>query len=134
MKSKFQVKVSSSYAELWRYNMVVMGGGFDAKGERVDFASVRSEIAPVGTNLSEAPEGVDKSRRLSITLNDSENIAAYVYLIPHTLPLNRDIEATQPFDLKVEVLRDKESIYKATHKINQWSGASIELKLPKKEE
>lgn len=134
MKSKFQVKVSSSYAELWRYNMVVMGGGFDAKGERVDFASVRSEIAPVGSNLSEAPEGVDKSRRLSITLNDSENIAAYVYLIPHTLPLNRDIEATQPFDLKVEVLRDKESIYKSTHKINQWSGASIELKLPKKEE
>lgn len=134
MKSEFQVKVSSSYAELWRYNIIVMGGGFNADGERVDFSSERSEIAPVGSNLSEAPEGTDKSRRLAITLNDSESIAAYVYLIPHTLPINRAIEATQPFDLKVEVLRDKEAIYKVTHKINQWSGASIELKLPKKEE
>ena len=134
MKHKFQIKVSSSYTELWRYNIIVMGSGFDPTGNRVDFASAKSEVAPVGSNLTEEPAEAKGNRNLSITLSDSDNIAAYIYLIPHTLPLKRDIESTHPFNLKVEVLCDKESIYKHTHKINQWSGASIELKLPKKEE
>lgn len=134
MAHKFQVKASSTYAELWRYNIVVMGGGFDANGRRVDFAAEKSEIAPVGSNLSHEPETAKKRGRMTITLNDAESIAAYIYLIPHSLPINREIEATQPFDLKVEVLCDNESIYKRTHKINQWSGASIELKLPQRGE
>ena len=35
-----------------------------------------------------------------------------------------------PFDLKVSVTADGETVYDVTHKVNQWGGASIELKLP----
>lgn len=34
-----------------------------------------------------------------------------------------------PFGLKVSVTADGETVYDVTHKVNQWGGASIELKL-----
>ncbi|MBO5216676.1 MAG: hypothetical protein Q4F45_08520 [Alistipes sp.] len=135
MEQIFRVEISSKFEELWRYNIVLMGGGFNAKGEQVDFASSTAQIAKVGTNFTEKPAQLeDMPREYKITLSNCDNIATYIYLVPHTLPFSNEIGTAEPFDLKVEVWCDDEKIYSQRHKINQWSGASIELKLPKKEE
>ena len=130
MDKKFTISLQSRYAELWRYNIVVTCGCFDEAGERVDFISKESFVASVGSNLDCAPKGIESHNRMSLETTPCDSIIAYIYLIPHTLPPTRDVEEYAPFDLRVKVMAAEKEIYNADHKINQWSGCSIELKLP----
>lgn len=131
MSRRFTIHVHSGFAELWRYNTAVMCGGFDSNGERVDFVSAQSTVAPVGANLKRAPEGLAADRDLEVTTAECDSMTAYVYLVPNTLPLSREIDDCRPFTLKVKVTTsDGETLYDVAHKVNQWSGASIEIRLP----
>lgn len=130
MDKKFTISLQSHYAELWRYNIVVMCGCFDKVGERTDFLSKENFVAAVGSNLTAAPNGIESHNRLTLTTSPCDSIVAYIYLIPHSLPPTRDVEEYAPFDLRIKVSADDNVIYDTDHKINQWSGCSIELKLP----
>lgn len=130
MDKKFTISLQSRYAELWRYNIVVMCGCFDKAGERADFLSKENFVAAVGSNLTAAPNGIESHNRLTLTTSPCDSIVAYIYLIPHSLPPTREVEEYAPFDLRVKVSADDSVIYDTDHKINQWSGCSIELKLP----
>ena len=130
MDKKFSISVQSRYAELWRYNIVVMCGCFDKVGERTDFLSKENFVAAVGSNLTAALAGIESHNRLTLTTSPCDSIVAYIYLIPHSLPPTRDVEEYAPFDLRIKVSADDNVIYDTDHKINQWSGCSIELKLP----
>ena len=130
MDKKFTISLQSLYAELWRYNIVVMCGCFDKVGERTDFLSKENFVAAVGSNLTAALAGIESHNRLTLTTSPCDSIVAYIYLIPHSLPPTRDVEEYAPFDLRIKVSADDNVIYDTDHKINQWSGCSIELKLP----
>lgn len=130
MDKKFTISLQSRYAELWRYNIVVMCGCFDKAGERTDFLSKENFVAAVGSNLTAAPAGIELHNRLTLTTSICDSIVTYIYLIPHSLPPTRDVEEYAPFDLRIKVSADDSVIYDTDHKINQWSGCSIELKLP----
>ena len=133
MDKKFTISLQSRYAELWRYNIVATCGCFDEAGERTDFLSKESFIAAVGSNLDCAPASLESHSAMKLTTTPCASIVAYIYLIPHTLPPTRaTVEEYSPFDLKIRITADKDEIYAKTHKINQFSGASIELKLPPK--
>ncbi len=130
MDKKFTISLQSRYAELWRYNIVVMCGCFDKAGERTDFLSKENFVAAVGSNLTAAPAGIESHNRLTLTTSPCDSIVTYIYLIPHSLPTTRDVEEYAPFDLGIKVSAGDSVIYDTDHKINQWSGCSIELKLP----
>ena len=130
MGKKFTISLQSRYAELWRYNIVVTCGCFDKAGERADFLSKENFVAAVGSNLDAAPAGIESHNSLAITTSPCNSVVAYIYLIPHSLPPTREVEEYAPFDLRVKVSADDSVIYDTDHKINQWSGCSIELKLP----
>ena len=130
MDKKFTISLQSRYAELWRYNIVVMCGCFDKAGERTDFLSKENFVAAVGSNLNAIPTGIESHNKLTLTTSSCDNIVTYIYLIPHSLPPTRDVEEYAPFDLRIKVSADDSVIYDTDHKINQWSGCSIELKLP----
>ena len=130
MDKKFTISLQSLYAELWRYNIVVMCGCFDKVGERTDFLSKENFVAAVGSNLTAALAGIESHNRLTLTTSPCDSIVAYIYLIPHSLPPTRDVEEYAPFDLRIKVSAGDSVIYDTDHKINQWSGCSIELKLP----
>ena len=53
----------------------------------------------------------------------------YVYIIPHTLPADNDIDATRPFDIELRISCNGRRIRSEKRRINQWSGASIELRV-----
>lgn len=128
---KYTIQVKSSYAELWRYNISVMCGAYNAAGEKVDFVSAQSLVAPVGTALTAPPAGMEGPREVKVATCPCCSITAYVYIVPVVLPLTRDVTDYPPFDLRVKVSCDKDVIYNEVHKICQWSGDSIELKFPK---
>ena len=132
MNRKFQISVRSNFAELWRYNIVVTCGTFDAAGEQIEVTTKESSVASIvdGGGVADV---ADVSRDVKLTTGPCESIKAYVYLMPHKLPSAKSPEDTPAFGVRVKVKADDEQIYNVVHSVNQWSGATIELKLPKKE-
>ena len=130
MSRRFKISVRSNFAELWRYNIVVTCGAFDADGEQIEVTTSESSV----TSIEDAAGGAaDVSRDVKLTTVPCESIKAYVYLMPHKLPSAKSPDDTPAFGVRVKVKADDEQIYNVVHSVNQWSGATIELKLPKKE-
>ena len=130
MSRRFKISVRSNFAELWRYNIVVTCGAFDATGEQIEVTTSESSV----TSIEDAAGGAaDVSRDVKLTTSPCESIKAYVYLMPHKLPSAKSPDDTPAFGVRVKVKADDEQIYNVVHSVNQWSGATIELKLPKKE-
>ncbi len=120
----FTIEVTSRYDGFWRYNTALTCGCFDAAGNRSGFAAASSHVADVGAELSAAPH--DLTTRLAT--GPCARIDCFLYVVPHTLPRDNDIDATRPFDLEVRIAYGGRPIRTERHAINQWSGASIELK------
>jgi hypothetical protein len=129
MAKKFNIQIRSTYAEIWRYNIAISCGCTDSAGNVVEVVGEQDNVAPVGSNLKVAPDGFTLPREVRLSTPETEGIVAYIYLVPHTLPAQRDIAESEPFKLSVKVSAGRDTIYNVVHKVNQWSGATIELKL-----
>lgn len=128
MGEVFTITVSSNYAELWRYNIAIVAACFDENNNQMEVVSERSHLADVGANLRVAEDGWMARHKLSVKTPKCAAIESLVYLIPHTLPSVREIEDAVPFQVKIVIKRGSEVVHDALHQVNQWSGASIELK------
>ena len=131
MNQGFTVEVSSRYEGWWRYNAALMCGCFDAEEQRTGFASASSHIADVGANLPEQPADTAPGRKIVLETEPCDHLLLYIYIVPHTLPTGSDIDETEPFDLDVTIACAGRRIRKSRYRINQWSGASIELRVEK---
>jgi len=125
----FKVAVTSRYEGWWRYNATLMCGCFDAADERTDFVSAESHVADAGANLAERPAGVEPGRKIVLETAPCDHLLLYIYIVPHTLPVSDDIDDTQPFDIEIALSYGGRELKKTRRKINQWSGASIELRV-----
>ena len=133
MSRRFKISVRSNFAELWRYNIVVTCGAFDAAGVQIEVTTSESSVASIVDGAGGAADVADVSRDVKLTTAPCESIKAYVYLMPYKLPSAKSPDDTPTFGVRVKVKADDEQIYNVVHSVNQWSGATIELKLPKKE-
>ena len=127
----FTITVTSRYEGWWRYNAALMCGCFDAAGERTDFVSAESHVADAGANLAERPAEVAPERKATLETPPCDHLLLYIYIVPHTLPAGNDIDDTQPFDLDIAIAFNGRELQKQRRKINQWSGASIEMRVEK---
>lgn len=126
----FKIAAASSYSEFWRYNVALMCGCFDGNDQRTGFASVEDTVACVGANLTAPPEKYPVQRTTVLETPPCDRIVLYVYIVPHTLPVGSDISETKPFPLQIRIILPDGSTTQAQYQINQWSGASIELRIP----
>lgn len=131
----FEVEITSDYGELWRYNLAVTCGCFAGSGDsehdqRLDFIAAEDTVAPVGANLQHRPDNCPSDRTIRFSTVGCDYLLMYVYVIPHTLPAERDISECKPFELQIKVLRGGKLLHNALYDVNCWSGASIELRLP----
>lgn len=129
----FALEVSSRFDGWWRYNLTAICGCFDAEGKRTAFVSADDHVADAGSELSAPPAGTAAERTLRLVTPPCERIVAYVYLVPHTLPHTNEIGAVSLFDVTVAVRYGETAFEPRTYRVNQWSGASIELKLARGE-
>lgn len=129
----FRVAIESGSDRFWRYNVAVTCGCFDAHDARIDFAGVEDIVAPAGSNLAARPDGYPEHRRIEFVTPPCHHILMYVYIIPHTMPGERDIADCKPFDLRIRVSRGKVAVFDKICPVNSWAGSSIELRLPKEE-
>lgn len=129
MSDGFVIEIESPYEELWRYNIDLTGEVTDAGGRRVEYIRRSDDIAPVGSALETPPAGRPADRDVRIETAAGEGLTLYIYVIPHTLPRERAVEAARPFVLHVRIGRGEEILYDRRLSINQWSGDNIEIKL-----
>ena len=127
--SRFKISVSSDFKELWRYNIVAVCELCSAVGERIEYKSKESNIAPVGSNLTAPPIDYDSKRTIVLESSEGDFVNLLVYVIPHTLPSTLDINKTKNFHLTVKVEADKEILLNQVFDINQWSGDNITLRV-----
>lgn len=129
----FSIEIASRFDDWWRYNAVLMCGCFDDAGERIGFASAESHVADVGAGPAERPADVAPDRRLTLETEPCDHLVLYVYVIPHTLPQDNDIEATKPFPLDLKIAYDGRRFRSERLQINRWSGISLELRIDRPE-
>ena len=73
--------------------------------------------------------GLDLHRSLTLETVPCERIVLYIYVIPHTLPRDNEIGGHPPFPLQVRIRYGDRTVLDKEYSINQWGGASIELKV-----
>lgn len=125
----FKIELSSNFDGWWRYNTSLMCGCFDAEDRRTGFASAGSHIADVGSNLGEMPAGTDPHRTTQLTTEPCDHLMLYVYIVPHTLPLSSDIDSAKPFEVALRISFAGKLLRTEKLQINQWSGASVEMRV-----
>lgn len=128
-KMGFTITLSSRYEGWWRYNAALMCGAFDAAGERIGFASARSDVAEVGANLALKPDGVEEGRLVELTAPACDHLMLYVYIVPHTLPAGNDIDAERPFEAELSVSFGGKHLCSEKLPVNRWAGISLERRI-----
>lgn len=129
-KEGFEVALTSR-DEVWpRYNVTLLCGAFDGAGARTGFFAADSHIADVGAaDAAERMAAAEPHRTVRLRTDPCDHILLYIYMVPHTLPAERDIEATRPFEVELRVACDGRPVRRERLRVNPWSGASIELKI-----
>lgn len=130
----FTICVSSRYDGWWRYNVALMCGCFDAEDRRTGFASVESHVAEVGSNLKAKPREIADDRQAVLETPPCDHLICYLYIVPHTLPDDRAIDDTKPFEIEVQIAYAGHTLRTQHRTINQWSGASIEMRIEQSEQ
>lgn len=126
----YKAEIESTFAGFWRYNVAVTCGLFSEDGRQVGYAAAEDTIAPAGSNLAERPSGVAERRRITVSTADCHHLRMYIYLIPHTLPASDKVLECKPFEISIKISHGGRTILHEQRRINQWSGASIEITVP----
>ncbi|WP_418992232.1 hypothetical protein [Alistipes sp.] len=127
----FTIALTSRFDGWWRYNVELMCGCFDAADQRTGFATASSHVADAGANLAEPPAGTVPDRSVTLTTPPCDHLMLYIYLIPHTLPAMREIDAARPFEVELRIAYAGRKLRTEHLRINQWSGASLEMRIEK---
>ena len=122
------MSVTSSFEELWRYNIVLVCELCSAEGGRIDFLSKDSTIAPVGSNMAVPPTDYDTDRKICCECGEGDHLNILLYVIPHTSPFTNDLYQIKPFSVILKVEADKKVVLNQAFEVNQWSGENIALK------
>lgn len=128
----FTITLGSRFDGWWRYNAELMCGCFDAEQNRTGFATASSHVADAGSSLTEPPAGVATDRSVRLTTPPCDHLVLYIYIIPHTLPAGREIDAARPFEVELEIAYAGRKLRTEHLRINQWSGASLEMRVDAK--
>lgn len=130
--SPFKIFIESDYAELWRYNLALIGE-VTASGERVDVVRHLDEVASVGDNLKAAPAGYNPNRNILIESAEGESLTLYIYVVAHTIPTEIREGDELFFELRVRIDHGDDTIYNRRHSVNTLSGENIEIHIDKGE-
>ena len=67
--------------------------------------------------------------RASLETGPCDHLLLYIYIVPHTLPAGNDIGDTTPFEVEIRIAYGGRRLRAEKRLINQWSGASIEMRV-----
>ncbi|MFR9620560.1 MAG: hypothetical protein SNH63_04985 [Rikenellaceae bacterium] len=129
----YTIRVQSHYEQMWRYNLMAMCAGYDAAGERLYVASAErvfnDDLNRGRVKLPPAPLDFVVGEPFVLECGAAESIHLIVYAVTHTLPEDRDVEQSPPFDMRITIERGSQMIYDQLHEVNQWGGATVDIEM-----
>ena len=101
----YSLQVTTSYAESWRYNIMVTLSLQNSEGEQVGYHSAEDSPLPIDANCDEAPEGWSRRRIVAIEFEPCNKVRFYVYLLPNSIPQVTTLAGEQtvfPMQVKID--------------------------------
>ena len=78
---------TTSYAENWRYSVMITLSMRDSAGNQVGYRSVEDTPLPIGSAAIGAPEGWVRRREVSVEFDPCHSVRFYLYLLLITFDL-----------------------------------------------
>ncbi|MBQ5700933.1 MAG: hypothetical protein IIV68_02290 [Alistipes sp.] len=123
----YTLSLTTSYAESWRYNIMITLAMLDSTGEQVGYHTAEDSPLAVGTNSSEAPEGFVRRREVKLEFEKCSSVRFYVYLLPNSLPEETTLAGVDTtFPLKVKITQGEREIFSEKLAVNRFGGCGKE--------
>ena len=122
-----RLTLTTSYAENWRYNIMVTLAMLNEAGEQVGYHSAEDSPLPVGADSGEAPEGFVRRREVTIEFERSAKVRFYIYLLPNSLPENTTLAGVETtFPLQVKLTDGDRVVLAEKLEVNRFGGCGKE--------
>lgn len=121
---RYRIEIELATLEHWRYNVLSTCALLDEQGNQVGFAGVDDSVAPIGSNLTAAPEGSPDFRYVIFEAEDCHHLHLFVYVVPNTLPAQQQVISVQPFPLIIKVVYNDRVLLSKKLRTSQWAGLS----------
>lgn len=125
----YYVELHCDFAERWRYNIELQAASYDAQGHQCGYRACSSHIAEATAALKRPPEGVEIPSCLTLTTPTGASVELLIYVIPHALPEETQIDHTPYNECRLVVYDGDCEIRCETIRINPWGGASERIKI-----
>ena len=124
----YRLQLTTSYAENWRYNIMITLAMLDSEGNQIGYHSIEDSLLPVGANSDSAPEGWHRRREVALDFEACSRVRFYIYLLPNSLPTTTTLagESTS-FPMQLTVGRGDENLFTERLEINRFGGYGKEF-------
>ena len=123
----YTLQLTTSYAENWRYNIMVTLSLRNSAGEQVGYHSAEDSPLPVGSNSDSAPEGWTRRREVKIEYGECHSTRFYVYFLPNSLPQTNTLAGFKTdFAVQVKILKGTEEVFTDKLMVNCFGGCGKE--------
>ena len=118
---------TTSYAENWRYSVMITLSMRDSAGNQVDYRSVEDTPLPIGSAAIGAPEGWVRRREVSVEFAPCHSVRFYLYLLPSVLPETTTLAGVEnTFKAKVTITDGDKELFCDRPQINCFGGCGKE--------
>ncbi|MBQ9137840.1 MAG: hypothetical protein IJX65_04300 [Alistipes sp.] len=123
----YTLQLTTSYAENWRYNIMVTLSLRNEAGEQTGYHSVEDSPLPIDSNSDHAPEGWLRRRHVSLNFESCHSVRFYIYLLPNSLPPTTTLAGVATtFPLQVRILKGEEELFSDKLNVNCFGGCGKE--------
>ena len=120
--------LTTSYAESWRYNIMVTLAMLSEDGEQVGYHSADNSPLPIGSNCEEAPEGWVRRREIKLEFGECHKVRLYVYVLPNSLPATTTLAGEQTtFPLQLKLSNSSTEFLNEKWEVNRFGGCGREV-------
>ena len=114
---------TTSYAENWRYSVMITLSMRDSAGNQVGYRSVEDTPLPIGSADIAAPEGWVRRREVSVEFDPCHSVRFYLYLLPSVLPETTTLAGVEnTFKAKVVITDGDKELFCDRPLINCFGG------------
>ena len=123
----YTLRLTTSYAENWRYNIMLTLSMRNSEGAQVGYRSAEDSPLPVGSNSESAPEGWTRRREVSVEFSECHSVRFYLYFLPNSLPQTTTLAGFKTeFAVQVKILKGTEEVFADKLMVNSFGGCGKE--------
>lgn len=126
----YRVELRCDHPEWWRFNVVMTAQGLDEPESPSAYFAISDTIAPVDGEEHFKPADYPAERCSCLECGPCHEFEFYLYILPHSLPDENDVDNTPSFEAELTILSGRSRLYQRQVEVNRWGGATLRLRWP----